>query len=208
MVDSALDVAVELVRDRASLGRISAQWEELARHALEPSPFHDPATTLALLETAPGGGFRCVLSWARDPERSDLPATLGGLFPLRRERRPWGFASWIVHAPLVSAERAQRHLAALLDWLKRSGTPVVEFRQVPRDGRLNEALAEVLREHRAAVYACDVAAPGGAGLGLRDLVIGLGAFGGARVSMLPLLGRAKRRIAAAASRAQSPAVAA
>jgi hypothetical protein len=207
MADSALDVAVELVRDRASLARISTQWEELARHALEPSALHDPAMTLALLEAAPGGGFRCGLSWVRDPERSDLPATLGGLFPLRRERRTWGFASWIVHAPLVSAERAQRHLAALLDWLKRSGTSVVEFRQVPRDGRLNEALAEVLREHDATVYACDVAAPGGAGLGLRDLVIGLGTVGATRVSMLPLLSRAKRRIAVA-SRAQSPAAAA
>src|SRR4029077_595053 len=50
MADSALDIAVELVRDRASLARISAQWEELARHALEPSPLHDPAMTLALLE--------------------------------------------------------------------------------------------------------------------------------------------------------------
>src|SRR5678815_6130237 len=49
MADSALDVAVEAVRDRASLVRISAQWEELARHALESGPLLDPAMTLALL---------------------------------------------------------------------------------------------------------------------------------------------------------------
>jgi hypothetical protein len=205
MADSALDVAVELVRDRASLARISGQWEELARHALESSPLHDPAMTLALLEAAGAGGFRCCLSWARDPERSDLPAALGGLFALRRARSAWGFPSWIVHTTLVVAEDAQRHVAALLDWLERSGASVVEFRQLQRDGRLIEALAEVLREHDATVYACDVTAPGG--VGLRNLMIGLGTIGGTWVSMLPLLARAKRRIAAA-SRAQSPAVAA
>jgi len=207
MADSALDVAVELVRDRASLARISGQWEELARHALESSPLHDPAMTLALLETAGTGGFRCCLSWARDPERSDLPAALGGLFALRRERSAWGFPAWIVHTTLVVAEDAQRHVAALLDWLKRSGAAVVEFRQVPREGRLNDALADVLRERDSTVYLREGSTAGGAaGPGLRNLVIGLGAVGGMWVSMLPLLDRAKRRMTG--SRAESRAVAA
>jgi hypothetical protein len=206
MADSALDVAVELVRDRPSLARISAQWEELARHALESSPLHDPAMTLALLEAAGAGGFRCCLSWARDPERSDLPAALGGLFALRRERT-WGFPSWIVHTSLVGAEGAQRHVAALLDWLERSGATVVEFRQVPREGRLNDALADVLRERDSTVHVREGAAAGvAAGLGLRNLVIGLGTVGEMWVSMLPLLDRARRRMAA--SRAESRAVAA
>jgi len=205
MPDSALDVAVELVRDRPSLARISAQWEELARHALEPSPLHDPAVTLALLEAAGGSGFRCCLSWARDPERSDLPAALGGLFALRRERSMWGLPSWIVHTALVGAEGAQRHVAALLDWLERSGATVVEFRQVPREGHLNDALADVLRERDAMVYARDVAGAGGAGL--RNLLIALGAVGAMWVSMLPLLDRAKRRVGAR-SRTHAPPVAA
>jgi hypothetical protein len=205
MSDPALDVAVELVRDRASLAGISAQWEELARHALESSPLHDPAMTLALLEAAGGSGFRCCLSWARDPERSDLPAALGGLFAVRRERRACGFPSWIVHTALVSAEGAQRHVAALLDWLERSGATVVEFRQVPREGRLNDALAEVLRERDAMVYARDVAGAGGPGL--RNLLIALGAVGAVWVAMLPLLDRAKRRMGAR-SRTHAPPVAA
>jgi hypothetical protein len=206
MADSVLDVAVELVRDRASLTRISAQWEDLARHALESSPLHDPAMTLALLEAAGAGGFRCCLSWARDPERSDLPAALGGLFALRRERT-WGFPSWIVHTSLVGAEGAPRHVAALLDWLERSGAAVVEFRQVPREGSLNDALADVLRERDSTVHVREGAAAGvAAGLGLRNLVIGLGTVGEMWVSMLPLLDRARRRMAA--SRAESRAVAA
>jgi hypothetical protein len=207
MADSALDVAVEAVRDRASLVRVSAQWEELARHALESGPLLDPAMTLALLEAAGGGGFRCCLSWARDPERSDLPAALGALFALRRERSACGFASWIVHTALVGAEGAQRHLAALLDWLERSGATMVEFRQVPRDGRLNEALADVLRARDSTVHIREVAAPGAvAGPGLRNVVIGLGTVGEIWVSMLPLVDRARRRMTA--SRAQSRALAA
>jgi len=204
MADSALDVAVELVRDPASLARISEQWEELARHAHEPSALHDPAITLALL-AAGGSGFWCCLSWARDPERCDLPAALGGLFTLRRERSACGFASWIVHTALIGAEGAQRHVAALLDWLKRSGAVVVEFRQVPCDGRLNDALADVLGERASTVHVRDGAAAG-AGPGLRNLVIGLGAVGDMWVSMLPLLDRARRCVAS--SRAASRAVAA
>ena len=164
--------------------------------------------TLASLGTAGEGGFRCCLSWARDPERSDLPATLGGLFTLRRGRSSWGFPCWIVHAPLVSAEGAQRHLAALLHWLRRSGATAVEFRQVPREGRLHEALAYVLRERDAMVYTRDVAAPGGVGgAGLRNLLIALGAVGAMWVAMLPLLDRAKRRMGAR-SRTHAPPVAA
>lgn len=202
MADSALDVAVELVRDRAGLARISAQWEELARHALETSALHEPAMTLALLEAAHADGFGCCLSWARDPERSDLPAALGGLFAVRRGGSACGFASWIVDTALVGAEDAQRHVAALLDCLKRSGAAVVEFRQVPRDGRLNDALADVLRERDLTVHVREDAAAGGAaGPGVRDLVIGLAGVGHLWVSMLPLFDRARRR--KAASRGQS-----
>lgn len=204
MADSALDVAVEAVRDRAGLVRISAQWEELARHALETDALHDPAMTLALLDAAGKGAFRCCLSWARDPERSDLPSALGALFALRRERGALGLPSWIVQTALVSAVGAQRHLGALLDWLERSGATVVEFRQVPREGRLNEALAEAVRGHDSAVYVRETGAAAGP---LRDLVIGLGAMGEMWIPLLALLDRARRRRASAA-RPQSRAVAA
>jgi hypothetical protein len=198
MADSALDVAVEAVRDRAGLARISAQWDDLARHALEPDAHHETALALALLDAAGERGFHCCLSWARDPERSELPATLGGMFPLRRARSSWGFPSWTLHAPLVRAEGAPRHVVALLDWLRRDGATVVEFRHVPREGRMNEVLAEALRDHDSAVYARDVPVPAGIdACGVRNLVIGLGPLGEMWVAMLTLLERAKRRIAAA-----------
>jgi hypothetical protein len=208
MDDSGLDVAIEAVRDRASLARISPQWDDLARHAVDPAAVLETVLALALLDAADGYGLRCCLSWGRDPERSDLPAKLGGLFPLRRTRSSWGVPSWILHAPLVRAEGAQRHLAALLDWLERGGATVVEFRHVPREGRMSEILAEVLRECDCPVHYRDVPRSGDLDRpGLRNLLIGLGRWGEMWVSMLPLLERAKRRFAAA-RRPESPTVAA
>src|SRR3954452_2543648 len=205
MADSALDVAVELVRDPASLAWVSEQWQELARDTVEPRAPNDAAMTLARLAAAGGSGFCCCLSWARDPERSDLPAALGGLFVLRRERSACGFASWIVDTALVGPGGAHRHVSALLDCLKRSGAAVVEFRQVAGDGRLNDALADVLRERASTVHVREATVPGG-GPGVRNVVIGLRTMGDLWVSMQPLLDRARRL--KAASRAESPPIAA
>jgi hypothetical protein len=208
MADSALDIAVEVVRDRASLARIITQWEELAGDALEANPLYEPWMMLPALEAPAEGDFHCCLAWVRDPERSDLPAKLGGLFPFRRERRYRGFPAsvlrswshpswaWELCTPLVRTEGAQLYVAALLDWLERDGAAVVELRHVPRDGAFSGVLAEVLRNHNSTLFADDVAAPDYAGgLGMRNLVIGMGTLGEMWVSMLPLLYRTKRRIA-------------
>ena len=220
MADPALDIAVELVRDRASLGRIIAQWEDLVGHALEPNPLYEPWMMLPALDTPGDGDFHCCLLWVRDPERSDLPAKLGGLFPFRRARaykgfpasalRSWSHPSWAweLCTPLVRTEGAQQYLAALLDWLERDGAAVIEFRHMPRDGAFSGVLADALRDHKSTLFAHDVAAPAWAGgLGMRNLAIGIGTLGEMWVSMLPLLNRTKRRIAAA-SRSDSPAVSA
>jgi hypothetical protein len=218
MADSSLDIAVEVVRDQASLARVIAQWEELAADALEPNPLYEPWMMLPALEAPGEGDFHCCLLWVRDPERSDVPAKLGGLFPFRRERgykgfpagalRSWSHPSWAweLCTPLVRAEGAPQYVATLLDWLEREGAAVVEFRHLPREGGFSAVLAEVTREHDSTLFAEDVAAPvWTGGLGMRNLVIGIGTLGEMWVSMLPLLNRTKRRIAAA-SRSDPPAV--
>jgi len=214
MADPALDVAVEVVRNRASLGRIVSQWQDLARHALEPNPLYEPDTLLPQFHAADDADLHCYVAWARDPERSDLPAYLGGLFPFRRSRSLWGLSSWTLGKPLVRAEGAQRHLAALLHALERNGVGVVEFRNLPRGGGLSDLLAEVLRDHKSTLFAYDVPAPQSVAQsvaqsadqrGLRNLVIGLGAMGEMWVSMLPLLNWTRQRIASA-SRSDSSAV--
>jgi len=220
MADSALDIAVEVVRDRADLARIVPQWQELAGQALEPNPLYEPWMMLPALEAPGGGELHCCLLWARDPERSDLPARLGGLFPFRREKgyrglpasalRSWSHPSWAweLCTPLVSAEGAQQYVSALLEWLKRDGAAVIEFRHVPRDGGFSAVLAAALCEHDSTVYGEDVAAPAWAGgVGMRNLVLGIGTLGEMWVSMLPILNRTKRRLAGA-SRSDSRALAA
>jgi hypothetical protein len=218
MADPALDFAVEVVRDRASLARIIAQWEDLAGHALEPNPLYEPSMMLPALDAPGHGDFHCYLLWVRDPERSDLPAKLGGLFPFQRERRHTGFPvstlrswshpswAWELCTPLVSAEGAQHYVAVLLDWLGRDGAAVVEFRQVRRDRGFGGVLADVLRDHESTAFTYGVAAPAGLdGPGMQNMVIGIGALGEMWVSMLPLLNWTKRRIGAA-SRSDSSAV--
>lgn len=209
MADSTADIAVEVVRDRTQLVRIVPQWEDLAAHALEANALYEPWMMLPAPQTPADGDFHCCLLWVHDPERSDLPAKLGGLFPFRREGshrgfpasalRSWSHPSWAweLCTPLVRAEAAPRYVAALLDWLWRDGAALVEFRHVPRNGAFSGLLAEVLREHKSTIFAEDVAAPAWAGgVGMRNLFIGLGAMGEMWVSMLPLLNRTRRRIAA------------
>jgi hypothetical protein len=209
MEHSALDVAVEVVRDRANLAGIIAQWEELAADALEPNPLYEPWMMLPALEAAGGGDLHCCLLWVRDLERSDLPARLGGVFPFRREKhyrglpagalRSWSHPSWAweLCTPLVRSQGAQRYVATLLGWLEHDGAALIEFRHLPRDGAFSGVLADVLREHKSTVFADDVAAPACAGeFGMRNLVVGVGTLGEMWVSMLPLLDRTRRRLAA------------
>ncbi len=209
MVDSVPDIAVEVVRDRTSLLRLLPQWEELARHALEPNPIYLPWMVLSALLVQDSRDFHCCLLWARDPERSDLPAELAGLFPFERQRhysgfpastlRSWSHPSWKLCTPLVRAEGAPRYLAAMLDWLERDGAAVVEFRHVPRDGRFSGVLADVLRERKSTVYAY--------GVELHNVVIGSGALGEMWVSMLPLMQWRKRGLAPGSRRNQTAATA-
>jgi hypothetical protein len=207
MADSVIDVAVELVRDRAGLARFIPQWEDLAAHALEPNPLYEPCMLLPALD-APGEDFHCCLIWVRDPERSDLPAKLGGLFPFRREKRyrgfparalrPWTHPSWAweLCTPLVRAQGAQRYVATLLERIERDGAAVVEFHHVACNGGVSGVLADVLREHKSTVFSHDVPGPSGFdGPRVRKIVIGIGAVGEMWVSMLPLLNWTKRRVA-------------
>jgi hypothetical protein len=40
-------VTVSVVRDRASLARVVAPWEDLVRHAIEPNPLYEPAARIS-----------------------------------------------------------------------------------------------------------------------------------------------------------------
>lgn len=202
MADPALDMAVQLVCDRADLLPILSQWDELARHALESNPLYEPGMMLPALEGAGAGELQCFLLWERDPERSDVPARLSGLFPFRREKRyrglpaatlrSWSHPSWAwqTGTPLVHADGAQRTVAALLDGLARARAAVIEFRDLAFDSAFRSVLADALREHASTPF-----------VEAQDVVVGIGALGEIWVSMLPLLGRRRGRPAARAGAA-------
>jgi hypothetical protein len=141
-------VTVSVVRDRASLARVVAAWEDLARHAIEPNPLYEPWMLLPALEAQGSEDFVCVLAWSG--------GTLTGLFPLKRERRykgmpvdvlrSWWHKSWMLCSPLVRVGAAHTSILALLDWLVRDGcrASALEFVYLPTDGAFHGVLAEVL----------------------------------------------------------------
>jgi CelD/BcsL family acetyltransferase involved in cellulose biosynthesis len=148
-------VTVSVVHDRASLARMVAAWEDLARHAIEPNPLYEPWMLLPGLEAQGGKDFVCVLAWSG--------GALTGLFPLRRERhykgmpvnvlRSWWHNSWMLCPPLVRAGAAHTTIRALIDWLARDGcgASAVEFVYLPTDGAFHAVLAEVLSTSPAMV---------------------------------------------------------
>lgn len=73
-------------RPLAALDRIVAEWRALARRALEPNVFYEPAFALAAAG-AFGRDVGAGLVWARTPSSQLL-----GLFPARIERRRYGIS--------------------------------------------------------------------------------------------------------------------
>ena len=105
-------------RPLSELAGIAAEWHALARRAVEPNVFYEPAFALAAAP-AVGADAGAVLVRAAEPSR------LIGLFPCRIETRRYGvrlplLAGW-AHAygplgtPLVDAEALHPAVSAFLD---------------------------------------------------------------------------------------------
>src|SRR5690349_18880506 len=104
-------------RPLAELAGVTTEWRALARRAIEPNVFYEPAFALAAAPPlAPDAGAVLV----RGPERQ-----LIGLFPCRIEPRRYGvrlplLAGWAhpygpLATPLVDAEALHPAVAAFLD---------------------------------------------------------------------------------------------
>jgi hypothetical protein len=135
-------------------------WEDLARAAIEPNPFHEPWMLLpALRAFAHGLDVRVALVLARGGERGETPL-LCGVFPLVRVPRykglPVGSLALWTHdyapfgTPLVRRTHVRECLAALLAWLGRTrgGAPLLELGAIGGDGPFHAALHEHLRAAR------------------------------------------------------------
>jgi CelD/BcsL family acetyltransferase involved in cellulose biosynthesis len=105
-------------RPLAGLAGIAAEWRALARRAVEPNIFYEPAFALA---AAPVLGLDAGVVLVRSLE----PRRLIGLFPCRVERRRYGvrlplLAGWTHHyaplgTPLVDREAIDPAVSAFLD---------------------------------------------------------------------------------------------
>jgi CelD/BcsL family acetyltransferase involved in cellulose biosynthesis len=106
-------------RPLASLSSMAAEWGSLARRALEPNVFYEPAFAVAAA-TVFGGGVGALLIWSQ----SD-PRQLVGFFPARIERFRYGLplpvlVGWThpyapLGTPLVDAVCAEEAISAWLD---------------------------------------------------------------------------------------------
>lgn len=151
----------------AELASHSAAWEDLAREAIEPNPFHERWMLAPALEAAGAmPGVRVVLVYGEVDGR----IVLSGLFPVElatrfrglplRHARIWRHIHAYLSTPLLRRGRARETLAAFYDWLARDpgGARVMEWSWVGADGPFFAALTDVLRERGLAAQSARLSA--------------------------------------------------
>lgn len=138
----ATGTIVEVLEGAEALRPHIAAWEALAEDAAEPNPFFEHWMLLPALEAyGEGENFRCVAVWQ--------DGRLGGLFPMRLERRyrglplaalrTWQHRNMLVGTPLVRRKDAAKCVEALLE----SGVaPLIELEWTSAGGAFYGALVE------------------------------------------------------------------
>ena len=135
-------------RPLASLAGDAAAWRDLAARALEPNVFYEPSFALAAAPVfAPDAGALLVSSAA---------GRLLGLFPMRIERRRYGFPPALlmgfIHSyaplgtPLIDRDHADAVLDAFFTHLERDETmpPLLLLPLLPQDGPFSAVLERAL----------------------------------------------------------------
>lgn len=128
---------VRVVGDPAAL---AGAWQELADHAVEPNPFHEPWMLLPALEAWPA---RLEHVFIEDG------TSLVGYFPLERaffyrrvplpHLRLWRYPHCFLGTPLVRRGYAAECLRALRAWLRND---ILHWRDAAADGPFAAALEE------------------------------------------------------------------
>ena len=144
--------SVVVVQGLDALADHLGAWDDLARHAAEPNPFHESWFLVAAVQAfGRDADLRFVLVYA-DAFPGGLPQ-LCGFFPLERARRMralplghlrlWTPAHASLGTPLLRKGHEAVALEALHDWLRDDddGAAVMEWGQVHADGPVHAALA-------------------------------------------------------------------
>jgi CelD/BcsL family acetyltransferase involved in cellulose biosynthesis len=143
-------------RPLAELGAITAEWQALARRALEPNVFLEPAFALAAAPVF-GRDVAVDLVWSRAS-----PGRLAGFLPGRIERRRYGIAppvqvAWThpfapLGTPLLDRDTAAEVFAAWLSYIERAPElpRLLLMPLLPVDGEVARILAAALVERGGA----------------------------------------------------------
>ncbi|HZN86261.1 MAG TPA: GNAT family N-acetyltransferase [Burkholderiales bacterium] len=149
---------VTVLRSAREIEAQSADWEDLAAHAVEPNPFYEPWMLLPALEAAgadPDKAPELVLVHA---EGRTGRSRLVGLFPLERrpryrglplgELRLWRHELCFLCTPLLRSGFEREALEAFLGWLARdSGASLLRLHYVPGEGLFHRALLRHFERH-------------------------------------------------------------
>jgi hypothetical protein len=153
----ATGYVVRILRRAEELAAVTAEWDDLARHTLEPNAFYESWMVLpALRAFGTGKDLLFALIYGPDPRRPLGPARLCGLFPLERRHRVKGLpvgclALWkhlycYLCTPLLRADCAPEALDCFLDWLRSgaAGAPLAELTHIPGQGPFHQLLMDRL----------------------------------------------------------------
>jgi CelD/BcsL family acetyltransferase involved in cellulose biosynthesis len=157
----ATSISTTLLQTPGELSAYRAEWDDLARHALEPNPFYEPWTLVAAAEAfAAGEDVRFLLLH----EVNGTSRRLAGLLPLVRRRGykglPVSFLTLWRHpycfcgTPLLRSESALACLDAYFAWAARGpwACGLVAFPQCPVAGPWGQLLLESGWRHSRLSY--------------------------------------------------------
>jgi hypothetical protein len=149
---------VAVVQDPLGFDAFEAEWDELARSAVEPNVFYEPWFMRAAARTYPPfPGLRLAFVFAVAPAVAPGQRVLCGVFPFRTKPASLRFpaphvALWrhpfsMLGTPLVRKLRTAEAMRAVFAWLKADRTlpRIVVFERIAGDGPVSQALLDFLR---------------------------------------------------------------
>jgi len=152
--NTKLQTSVIEIRDWKTLSNFIPAWEELAAVAIEPNVFYEHWMLLPALEAfGAGKNINVVLVLIHDPRKPDVPAKLGGLFPLEPNHRLgklkvlslWQHVHCYVCTPLVRADAARECMSALFNWVRFGGAnaSLIQLKCISGDGPFHKMLVDL-----------------------------------------------------------------
>lgn len=161
MKKTSAHISIEIARTINDLIRVSDDWDELARNAVESNAYYESGVFLAAVRhIAWNWRICCVFIFRNDATDARNPRRLVGFFPFQRSSKgPRGLipcyqsfshACCYLSTPLVHAKYVEVVLSTLLDWMDSApdGVRLFGLYNITGDGILAQRLASYLAARR------------------------------------------------------------